>query len=266
MRTANAIVQVMIKASEKAARCLRRDFGELENLQVALKGPADFVSRADRQSEKVLCEQLEEARPDFGFLTEESGEIEGENKAYRWIIDPLDGTTNFLHGIPFFSISIALEHNGVIIAALVHNPVTGEMFFAQKGGGAYLNDTRLRVAKRHHLDNTVIAMTIPHLGHDESQHQSWQKIATHFMAQTSGIRSLGSSALDLAFVAAGRFDGYIASGLSWWDCAAGCLLVQEAGGMIGSWSGKTHLINEPDILASNTYLYPQILSALQSLR
>src|ERR1700722_11512581 len=223
-------LNVMTTAARKAARGLIRDFGELENLQVSMKGPADFVSTADKRTERILVEELTKARPGYNFLVEESGAIEGPDKSHRFIIDPLDGTTNFLHSVPHFAISIALEREGQIVSAVVHNPVTDEMFTAEKGQGAYLNNRRLRVAARKSLKEALVATGMPYLGHGD--HEKFLAELAAIMAEVAGIRRFGAAALGLARLAAGRVDAFWERGLSSWDIAAGMLLVREAGGTI----------------------------------
>lgn len=255
------ILNVMVKAAEKAAKGLVRDFGELEQLQVSVKGVGDFVSAADLRSEKIIRHELEKARPGFGFLMEESGSSEGTDPDHRWIVDPLDGTTNFLHGIPHFAISIALERAGEIIAGLVYNPITDERFYAEKGGGAFFNDRRMRVSARRKMDESVIATGIPHKGRGE--HMVYLKQLARVMANTAGIRRNGAAALDLAWTAAGRFDGYWEYGLQPWDMAAGLLLVREAGGYISGLGGKEPL-QGGNLLATNEPLHYALLKMVQT--
>src|SRR5882672_1269559 len=204
-------LNVMIAAARKAGRALIRDFGELENLQISKKGPADFVTTADSRTERVLVEELSRTRPGYGFLGEEGGAVEGKDKTHRFIIDPIDGTTNFMHGIPHFAISIALERDGQLVSAVIFNPVTDEMYIAEKGQGAYLNDKRLRVAARKKLNESLLATGIPFLGHGD--HDGFSAELTAAMGATSGVRRFGAASLDLAYVAAGRFDGYWERGL-----------------------------------------------------
>jgi myo-inositol-1(or 4)-monophosphatase len=249
MSPQSATITVMAQAARKVARRLKRDFGELENLQVSRKGPADFVTTADMTAEKKLVEELSHARPGYGFLVEERGEIKGTDASHRWIIDPLDGTTNFMHAIPHFAISIALERSGVIVAGLIYNPVTDEMFTAERGQGAFLNDRRLRVSARRDLSQAVVATGLPFMGqkHHEVELAELQAV----MLQTAGVRRFGSAALDLAFVAAGRFDAYWEHALNPWDIAAGILMVREAGGFVTDLAGGDKMIETGDILASN---------------
>ncbi|HKD22332.1 MAG TPA: inositol monophosphatase family protein [Rhizomicrobium sp.] len=255
-------LNVMTTAARKAGRRLVRDFGELENLQITPKGPADFVSSADHRTERILIEELQRARPHYNFLLEESGSIEGPDKSHRFIIDPLDGTTNFLHGIPQFAISIALERDGQLVSAVVYNPVTDEMFTSEKGHGAYLNDKRLRVAARKTLPESLIATGIPFLGREG--HERYLKELGAVMAATSGVRRFGAASLDLAWVAAGRFDGFWERGLSPWDVAAGILLVREAGGFVSDLDGGSRALDSGHILAANDTLHPQLLKLLKT--
>ncbi|RME96466.1 MAG: inositol monophosphatase, partial [Alphaproteobacteria bacterium] len=227
---ASALMNVMLSAARKAGRALARDFGEVEHLQVSVKGPANFVSAADTRAEETLFAELSRARPGYGFLMEERGVVEGPDKSHRWIVDPLDGTTNFLHGIPLFAISIALEREGELVAGLIHNPVSGETFTAERGKGAYLDDRRIRVAARSRLEESVLTTGIPHRG--RLGHDVFLAECSRVMARCAGIRRTGSAAIDLAWVAAGRFDGFWEHNLAAWDIAAGTVLVREAGGFV----------------------------------
>lgn len=264
MAQLSALLNVMVQASLKAGRKLKRDFGEVENLQVSVKGPADFVSTADKEAEKTLHEELKKARPKWGFLLEEGGEIEGYDKQHRWIIDPLDGTTNFLHGIPNFAISIAAESQGVLQAAVVYNPITEELFTAERGQGAYLNDRRLRVAGRRNLSSCVIATSIPHIGRRE--HGKFLLELAHLMGETAGIRHMGATSLDLAYVAAGRFDAFWERGLRQWDMAAGMLLIAEAGGYVSDVDGGNKIFETGSILAGNETIQKKLISALKKAK
>jgi myo-inositol-1(or 4)-monophosphatase len=208
----SALLNVMIGAARKAARPLQRDFGEVEKLQVSLKGPANFVTAADRRAEETLRAELTRARPSYGFLGEEGGRHQGSDQTHTWIVDPLDGTTNFLHGIPQFAISIALERSGTIVAGLVYNPVSDELFTAERGKGAFLNDQRLRVASRKRLAEAVVACGLPHYGHGDIALGQRELVAVQ--EKVAGLRRFGSASLDLAFTAAGRFDGYWERSLS----------------------------------------------------
>ena len=253
-------MNVMTAAAEKAARALKRDFGEIEQLQVSRKGPSDFVSAADIRAEKTLRAELSKARPKFGFLLEEGGEIKGEDERHRWIIDPIDGTTNFLHGIPHFAISIALELEGEIIAGLVMNPITDETFSAEKGKGGTLNNHRLRVSSRNDLHDAVIGTGIPH--HGRGQHAPYLKTLARVMDEVAGVRRMGSAALDLAYVAAGRYDGYWETGLEPWDVAAGVLLVKEAGGFVTEVGGGKAPVATGSVLAANANLHKPLQDLL----
>ncbi len=254
----------MSDAARKAARGLNRDFGELAELQVAKKAPADFVSAADLKAEQVLFEALTKARPGYGFLAEERGMIDGTDKTHTWIVDPLDGTTNFLHAIPHFAINIALQREGVIVAALTHNPVTNETFWAEKGKGCYLNDHRLRVAARTRLDEAVLATGIPFLGH--GQHAKFLKELHQVSQRVAGVRRFGSAALDLAWVAAGRYDGYWERDLKPWDIAAGVLMITEAGGKITSADGDDDVLAAGSVCCGNLDIHPLLLARLQAAK
>jgi myo-inositol-1(or 4)-monophosphatase len=255
------LMNVMVAAAQKAARGLKRDFGEVALLQVSRKGPADFVSAADKKSEKTIFEELSRARPGYSFRMEESGEVVGADKTHVWHIDPLDGTTNFLHGIPHFAISIGLEREGQMVAGLVYNPVTDEMFVAEKGQGAYLNNQRLRVAQRTDIKEAVVVCGIPHLGRGD--HKLFLKEIAHVMAHAAGVRRYGAAALDLAYVAAGRFDIYWERGISSWDMAAGSVLVREAGGYVTDVTGHSGYMATGDILAGNEAMQGQLLKLLK---
>jgi myo-inositol-1(or 4)-monophosphatase len=254
------LMNVMTAAAVKAARGLKRDFGEVAMLQVSRKGPADFVSAADKKSEKVLFEELSRARPGYSFKMEEGGIVEGKDKTHIWHIDPLDGTTNFLHGIPHFAISIGLERDGQMVAGLVYNPVTDEMYMAEKGQGAYLNNQRLRVAQRSDIREAVVVCGIPHLGRGD--HKQFLGEMAHVMAHVAGVRRYGAAALDLAYIAAGRFDIYWERGLSSWDMAAGTVLVREAGGYVGDLTGREGFMQSGDILAGNETMQKELIGLL----
>ncbi|MCD2179959.1 inositol monophosphatase family protein [Rhizobium sp. C1] len=253
----SALLNVMVQAAFKAGKSLSRDFGEVQNLQVSVKGPSDYVSQADRKAEKIVKDELLKARPTYGFLGEESDEIKGTDGAHRWIVDPLDGTTNFLHGIPQFAVSIALERNGEIVAAVVFNPATDELYTAEKGGGAFLNDRRLRVAARKELSDSVITCGVPHLG--RGNHGKFLVELRHVMGEVAGIRRFGAASLDLAYVAAGRCDGYWETGLAAWDIAAGILLIKEAGGWVSDFDGKTNMMETGSVVAGNEYIHKALL-------
>ena len=219
----SALINVMVKAARRAGRSLKRDLGEVETLQVSLKGPANFVTLADRRAEEMLYDDLTKARPGYGFIGEEGGVRIGEDKSHTWIVDPLDGTTNFLHGIPMFAISIGLEREGQMVAGVVFNPVTDDLFLAEKGHGAYLNNKRLRVAGRKEMAPSLFATGLPFLG--RPGHGRALADAAAVMDVSSGIRRVGAASLDMAYVAAGRFDGFWERGLQPWDIAAGIVLV-----------------------------------------
>src|SRR6202165_457254 len=226
----SALINVMVKAARRAGRSLKRDLGEVENLQVSLKGPANFVSLADKRAEQMLFDDLTKARPGYGFVGEEGGVRIGDDKTHTWIVDPLDGTTNFLHGIPQFAISIGLQREGVMIAGLIYNPANDDLYVTERGKGAFLNDTRLRVAGRRQLNECVIACGLPHIGRGD-HHLSRRKM-TEMQNKVAGLRRFGAASLDMAFVAAGRLDGYWERNLSPWDMAAGQIIVREGGGTV----------------------------------
>jgi myo-inositol-1(or 4)-monophosphatase len=261
MPSHSGLFTIIERAARKAAPRLRRDFNEVQQLQVSRKGPADFVSMADQRAEQTLFEELSKARPDWGFLMEERGEVAGDPSKPRFIIDPLDGTTNFLHGIPHFAISIAVEEpmpNGKreITTALVYQPLTDESFWAEKGRGAWLQDQRLRVSSRRELTESVIATGIPFMGHGDFA--EWTRIFGAIAPQVAGIRRLGSAALDLAWVAAGRYDGYWESKLNLWDAAAGLLLVKEAGGFVTDFRGGDRSFERSEYLAAADGLHSKL--------
>jgi myo-inositol-1(or 4)-monophosphatase len=263
MSAASSLIASMIDAARKAARGLARDFGEVTELQVSKKGAADYVSAADIKAEQVLFEALTKLRPGYGFLGEERPEIEGTDKTHRWIVDPLDGTTNFLHAIPHFAVNIALERDGQIVAAVTYNPITHDTFWAEKGRGAWLgNEKRLRVAARRTLDESLLATGIPFMG--VPGHAQFLKELHQISQRVSGVRRYGAAALDLAWVAAGRFDGFWERGLKPWDTAAGLLLVTEAGGKVTDLRGEPYVPGAEGILASNLELHPLILDKLDA--
>ncbi len=254
-------LNVMVAAARKAGRGLIRDFGELENLQVSMKGPGDFVTAADQRTERLLIEELKKARPGYPFLLEESGVIDGPDKSHRFIIDPLDGTTNFMHGIPHFAISIALEREGQIVSGVIFNPVTNDLFVGEKGQGAFLNDKRLRVAARKQVKDTLSATGIPFMGKDG--HQRFLSELATVMGSSTGVRRFGSAALDLAWVAAGRYDAFWERGLKPWDIAAGMLMVREAGGVVSDLNGGEKPLETGGVLAANETLHPLFLKLLK---
>ena len=257
----SALLNVMIAAARKAGRNLKRDFGEVENLQVSMKGPADFVSAADRRAEETLYAELSKARPGYGFLGEEGGRRDGEDKSHCWVVDPLDGTTNFLHGIPQFAISIALERDGVIVAGVIYNPATEELFAAERGKGAFLNDQRLRVAARRRLADAVVACGLPHAGRGDLALFRHELAA--LQEKVAGLRRFGAAALDLAWVAAGRFDAFWERELSPWDMAAGVLMVREAGGFASDLDGGDGILTRGEVVAGNEFLHRALMEVLR---
>ena len=264
MAVRSALLNVMVKAAEKAAKSLKRDFGEVENLQVSRKGTADFVSNADFQAQKILREELSKGRPDFGFLMEEKDDApDTSTKRERWIVDPLDGTTNFLHGLPHWAISIGAERDGEIIAGVVYDPVKEELFWGEKGLGAYVGNKRLRVSVRRELHECVFATGIPFAGILDRNPRCLQQIAA-LMPKIAGIRRFGAAALDLAYVAAGRYEGYWESGLHRWDIAAGMLLVKEAGGFIKPIDPKADVMASGGLIASNTAIHDTFVDLIRN--
>ncbi len=259
----SALMNVMTAAALKAGRGLKRDFGEVENLVVSLKGTGDFVTAADQKAEKVLFQELSKARPGYGFLMEESGTVEGADKSHRWIIDPLDGTTNFLHGLPIFAISIALEREGQLVAGLVYNPATDDMFAAEKGQGAWHNNRRVRVAPKTALSEALIACGIPHLG-KVKQHPRFKAELAAVMARSMGVRRLGAASIDLAYTAAGRFDAYWERDLKAWDIAAGIVLVREAGGFVSDLDDRDRMLDTGDICAGNDATRRGLMAVLRA--
>jgi myo-inositol-1(or 4)-monophosphatase len=229
-------MNIMVDAATKAGRALTRDFGEVANLQVSRKGPGDFVTQADKKAEKIIYEELSRARPDYQFLMEERGEVGGKDKQHRWIVDPLDGTTNFLHSLPIFSVSVALEREGELVAAVIYNPIMEELYTAERGQGAYFNDTRMRVAGRRELADMLMGTGVPWLG--KAGHGKSLLEMRAVMGSTSGLRRYGAASLDLCYVAAGRLDGYWERDLQPWDVAAGILMVREAGGFVWDMDGN----------------------------
>jgi myo-inositol-1(or 4)-monophosphatase len=258
----SALLNVMIKAARKAARALKRDFGEVEHLQVSLKGPANFVTAADHKAEQTLCEELAIARPGYGFLGEEGGRREGSDKTHTWIVDPLDGTSNFVHGIPHFAISIALEREGTIVAGLIYNPANDDLFTAERGKGAFLNDKRLRVAARRRLDEAVIGCGLPHLGRGDLALGAREIAAVQ--PKVAGLRRFGAASLDLAWVAAGRLDAYWERDISPWDYAAGLIIVREAGGYVSDLDGREPTSSTVDVIAGNEHIHAALLKVLKA--
>jgi myo-inositol-1(or 4)-monophosphatase len=257
----SGLLTVMERAARKAAPRLRRDFGEVEHLQVSRKGPADFVSMADKRAEQTLVEELQKARPDWGFLLEEGGEIAGDPLKPRWIIDPLDGTTNFLHGIPHFAISIAVEEplpggKREVTTGLVYQPITDESYWAERSRGAWKQDQRLRVSARRDLADSLIATGIPFFGHGDMA--QWTRIFGAVAPSVAGIRRFGAASLDLAHVASGRYDAFWESGLQPWDVAAGILLVREAGGFVTDFRGGDNPIERREVIAGNDAIHSKL--------
>ncbi|MEQ8936905.1 MAG: inositol monophosphatase family protein [Amphiplicatus sp.] len=262
MTHASALVTVMIAAARKAAKGLRRDFGEVEALAVSKKGASDFVTAADLRAEQAIFDELSRARPKYGFVMEEKGEIEGSDNSNRWIVDPLDGTTNFLHGLPHFAISIGLERDRQPYAGVVYNPATDELYWAEKGEGAFVNDRRLRVSGRSDLDSALFATGLPFQGRPGRAKALAE--ADKVLEQTAGIRRYGAAALDLAYVAAGRFDAYWGRGLNNWDVCAGIVLVREAGGVVSEIEGGGKPALAGSILAANAELFDKAKALIAS--
>lgn len=263
----SALINVMDAAARKAARRLVRDFGEVEQLQVSQKGPSDFVSTADLKAEETLRYELQKVRPDYGFLLEEGGEVKGKDLSNRWIIDPLDGTTNFLHGIPHFAISIALERDSEIFAGVVYDPTRDEMFYAEKGQGAFVNDRRLRVSGRNTMADAVVATGIPHRGRGgEQARELFNRELMTVMPEVAGIRRLGSAALDIVYVAAGRYDAYWERGLQAWDIAGGLIIAREAGAMVSETDLGGRMLETGSILAANGSLHDPMAALLRKAR
>jgi myo-inositol-1(or 4)-monophosphatase len=258
----SALINVMVKAARRAGRSLKRDLGEIEHLQVSLKGPANFVSMADKRAEEMLYEDLAKARPGYGFIGEEGGKREGSDKSHTWIVDPLDGTTNFLHGIPQFAISIALQREDSIIAGVIYNPGNDELYIAERGKGAFLNDQRLRVAGRRQLHDCVIACGLPHIGRGD--HALFNREFTSLQTKVAGLRRFGAASLDLAFVAAGRLDGYWERDLSPWDIAAGLLMVREAGGTVSGIDGKDDALTTGHVVCGNELIHRELVRVLKA--
>lgn len=254
----------MIDAARKAGRALARDFGEVAELQVSRKGAADYVSAADLKAEETLLQELLRARPGYGFLGEERGMVEGTDKTHTWIVDPLDGTTNFLHAMPHFAINIALKRDTQIVAGVTYNPANADLFWTERGRGAFMGDRRLRVAARRSLDEAVIATGIPFMGH--GQHGLFLKELHQISQRVSGVRRFGAAALDLAWVAAGRFDGFWERDLNAWDIAAGMLMIAEAGGVVTDADGGDDPLTTGSICAANSDLHPRLLERLRAAR
>jgi len=258
----SALLNVMTAAARKAARSLKRDFGEVEKLQVSLKGPANFVTAADKRAEEILYAELTKARPGYGFLGEEGGVREGTDTSHTWIVDPLDGTTNFLHGIPHFAISIALKREDTIVAGLIYNPANDETFIAERGKGAFFNDRRIRVAARKRLSEAVVCCGLPHLGRGDLA--LFRREFAVVQEKVAGLRRFGAAALDLAWIAAGRFDCYWERNLSPWDFAAGVIIVREAGGYVTDLDGNERTMEPGDIIAGNEDMQREVMGLLKS--
>ncbi len=261
---ASALMNIMIGAARKAGRGLARDFGEVEQLQVSVKGPANFATSADHRSEETVYRELSRARPGYGFLMEERGSVEGADKTHRWIVDPLDGTTNFMHGIPLFCIAIGLERDGEMVAALTYNPISDELYTAEKGQGAFMNNRRLRVAARKSLSDCVIGTGIPHRGRP-TEHVRFLTECRSLMPQVAGIRRSGSAATDLSWVASGRLDAHFERNLGAWDVAAGSLLIREAGGHVSGADGEKFDVEAGSIAAGNATVHRALLDLLASV-
>ena len=263
MATQSPIIAMMLRASERAAKSLLRDFNEVENLQVSTKGPGDFVSAADRRAEDIIFEERSKVRPDYGFLMEESGAKGNPNAEFRWIIDPLDGTTNFLHGLPHWAISIGLEHKGEIIAGLIHDPVKDEIFHAEKGMGAFMRRRRLRVSSRSDLMLAAIATGAPRRSKDAQD--QFMREYNSVLTVAPGLRRFGAAALDLAYVAAGRFEGFWERNLKPWDIAAGLIIVKEAGGFVGDVDDpRKNPMTTCNIVATNALLFEPLCKVLKA--
>jgi myo-inositol-1(or 4)-monophosphatase len=257
----SALINVMVKAARRAGRSLKRDLGEIENLQVSLKGPANFVSMADRRAEEMLYSDLARARPGYGFIGEEGGTREGDDRTHTWIVDPLDGTTNFLHGIPQFAISIALQREGTVIAGVIYNPANEELYTAERGKGAFLNDQRLRVAGRRKLGECVIACGLPHIG--RGNHELSRMEMAELQDKVAGLRRFGAASLDMAF--AGRLDGYWERNLQAWDMAAGQIVVREAGGIVSGIFGNDDALKTGNVICGNEFVHAELVKILKPL-
>ena len=258
----SANLNIMMKAARKAGRSLVKDFREVENLQVSMKGAGDFVSKADIAAEEIIRDELRTARPTYGWLAEEGGEADGEDPTRRWIVDPLDGTTNFLHGLPHWAVSIALEHKGQVVAGVVYDPAKDEMFFAEKGQGAFMNDTRLRVSGRNKMIEGLFSTGLPFGGRADLP-ETLKELA-RVMPACSGVRRFGAAALDLAYVAAGRYDGYWERRLNAWDIAAGLLIVREAGGLVEPLTPGKDMLADGEIICANEGLFSPLAKLVRA--
>ncbi len=256
----SSLIQVMVGAVRKACKGVARDFGEVTELQVSRKGPGDFVTAADKRVEAALLEELTRVRPGYGFLGEESGEVTGTDKTHRWIVDPIDGTTNFMHGIPHFACTVALEREGEVVAGVTYNPVANDLYWAEKGKGAYHNDRRLRVSSRKMLEEALIGTGLPFIG--KPGHAQALKELHQIMQRTVGIRRNGAASLDLAYVAAGQYDAFWERGLNAWDMAAGLLFVQEAGGKFASIDGDDSPLVSGTLVCGNPDILPLLIEKL----
>ena len=261
MKLSSANINVMVKACRKAAKTLIRDFGEIENLQVSIKGPGDFVTASDKKVEKILIDELQKARPNYSILSEEIGKINND-ESFKWIIDPIDGTANFLHGIPHFAISIGLEHDGEIICGIIYDPIKDEMFVAEKGNGSYLNNQRIRVSSRSKLENCIIFTGGPKIG--VKNRELFLKEYNNVSSKVpTSIRKLGSASLDMAYVAAGRCDGFWQRDLKYWDIAAGIILVRESGGFVTDFKGEKGYMQNKTILVTNSRINNEMIEILK---
>ena len=261
MKLSSANINVMVKACRKAAKTLIRDFGEIENLQVSIKGPGDFVTVSDKKVEKILIDELQKARPNYSILSEEIGKINND-ESFKWIIDPIDGTANFLHGIPHFAISIGLEHDGEIICGIIYDPIKDEMFVAEKGNGSYLNNQRIRVSSRSKLENCIIFTGGPKIG--VKNRELFLKEYNNVSSKVpTSIRKLGSASLDMAYVASGRCDGFWQRDLKYWDIAAGIILVRESGGFVTDFKGEKGYIQNKTILVTNSKINNEMIEILK---
>ena len=262
MKLTSANINVLVKATRKAAKTLIRDFGEIEKLQVSLKGPGDFVTMSDKKVEKILIDELQKARPDYSILSEEVGYIE-KSEEFKWVIDPIDGTANFLHGIPHFAISIGLEKNKEIICGIIYDPIKDEMFIAEKGNGSYLNNQRIRVSSRSKLNDCMVVTGGPKRSSNDRE-----KVLEEYKKFSSTVdvpvRKMGSAALDMAYVAAGRFDGFWQRNLNYWDIAAGIIIVKEAGGFVTDFSGSNKYVENKTILVANSKINEEMIKVLNN--
>ena len=261
MKLSSANINVMVKACRKASKTLIRDFGEIENLQVSIKGPGDFVTASDKKVEKILIDELQKARPNYSILSEEIGKINND-ESFKWIIDPIDGTINFLHGIPHFAISIGLEHDGEIICGIIYDPIKDEMFVAEKGNGSYLNNQRIRVSSRSKLENCIIFTGGPKIG-VKNRELFLKEYNNVSLKVPTSIRKLGSASLDMAYVAAGRCDGFWQRDLKYWDIAAGIILVRESGGFVTDFKGEKGYMQNKTILVTNSKINNEMIEILK---